>query len=36
MLLGIAKELKDSISNVTQKLSYFASVGLTENMPLSV
>ncbi|KAG2413185.1 hypothetical protein HFD88_002374 [Aspergillus terreus] len=36
MLLGIAKELKDSISNVTQKLSYFASVDLTENMPLSV
>lgn len=36
ILFGIAKELKDSIFHITQKMAYFASRNLTENIPLSV
>lgn len=36
ILLGIAKDLKDSIFHITQTMTYFASENVTENIPLSV
>ncbi|KAF9884563.1 hypothetical protein FE257_001508 [Aspergillus nanangensis] len=36
ILLTIAKELKDCVFHITQKMAYFASQNLAENIPLSV
>jgi hypothetical protein len=36
MLLAIAKELQDSVSQMTKTMAYFASQDFTENIPLSV
>ncbi|KAB8271092.1 Hydantoinase B/oxoprolinase-domain-containing protein [Aspergillus minisclerotigenes] len=36
ILLPVAKELKDAVFQITQKLGYFSSRNLTEHIPLSV
>lgn len=36
MLLGIAKELKDSISQVTRTMAHFSSKDNTGNVPLGL
>ncbi|RAQ48725.1 hypothetical protein AFGD_010801 [Aspergillus flavus] len=36
ILLPVAKELKDAVFQLTQKLGYFSSRNLTEHIPLSV
>ncbi|PIG80474.1 hypothetical protein AARAC_001645 [Aspergillus arachidicola] len=36
ILLPVAKELKDAVFQITQKLGYFSSRKLTEHIPLSV
>ncbi|KAE8406675.1 hypothetical protein BDV37DRAFT_242384 [Aspergillus pseudonomiae] len=36
ILLPLAKDLKESVYQITQKLGYFSARNLTEHIPLSV